>query len=559
MPLRTRDGEQIGFVKILRDRTAEREAERRFQALTDALPGFVLVTDQKGHNAQVNAEYRNYTGRSVDELLGDKWLEALRPEDWDRAAQAWFRTLEEQRTYLERLRFRGKDGEYRCFDCRAVPQRDDTGTIVQWIGTCVDVENEAQARAAIEHLNRNLEQAVTDRTAALETELSARLRAEAALRQSQKMEAIGQLTGGVAHDFNNLLTIIRSSTDLLRRTELTDEKRRRYIDAISDTADRAAKLTRQLLAFARREALKPVPFDANERIRGVIDLLATSLGGRVKLSTEFLCDPCMVIADPAQFDTAIVNMAVNARDAMGGEGQITIVVRSTDQLPAIRGHRPGEGQFIAVSLSDTGTGIAPGNLTRIFEPFFTTKDVGQGTGLGLSQVFGFAKQSGGEVHVQSETGKGTTFILYLPHAARESVQNEGLRPAAVTGAPAVGKGRILVVEDNDMVGAFAKQLLDELGYQTEWAPGAKAALDIISKRANDFDLVFTDVVMPGMSGLELADEARERWPELPIVLTSGYSHVLAQEGTHGFPLLQKPYSVENLSRIIRRAVGAPSE
>ena len=302
-----------------------------------------------------------------------------------------------------------------------------------------------------------------------------------------------------------------------------------------------------------------MPFDVNERIRGVTDLLATTLGGRVKLRTKFRCDPCMVVADPAQFDTAIVNMAVNARDAMEGEGQIAISVESAEQIPAIRGHQPSQGRFIAVSLSDTGAGISAEHLGRIFEPFFTTKEVGQGTGLGLSQVFGFAKQSGGEVDVQSRVGKGTTFTLYLPHAARRPVPDDTAHETETPGVPAPAKGRILVVEDNDMVGEFAKQLLDELGYTTEWAPSATAALDIIAERAGHFDLVFTDVVMPGRSGLELADEVRERWPELPVVLTSGYSHVLAQEGTHGFPLLQKPYSVENLSRTIRRILDAAGD
>lgn len=205
-----------GFAKLMRDRTADREAERRFQALTDALPGFVFVSDAAGHNAQVNAEYRNFTGRGVDELLGDRWLEAVHPEDRQRVAQTWTQQVAAEEVYASRLRFRRHDGEYRCFDCRAVPQCDDNGLVVQWIGTCIDVNNEAQARSAIEELNRNLEQAVTNRTAELEAQMGGRLQAEAALRQSQKMEAIGQLTGGVAHDFNNLLTVIRSSADLLR-------------------------------------------------------------------------------------------------------------------------------------------------------------------------------------------------------------------------------------------------------------------------------------------------------------------------------------------------------
>ena len=544
---------EAGFAKLMRDRTADREAERRFQALTDALPGFVFVSDAAGHNAQVNAEYRNFTGRAVDELLGDRWLNAVHPEDRQRVAETWNQQVAAENVYASRLRFRRHDGEYRCFDCRAVPQANDEGLVIQWIGTCIDVENEAQARLAIEELNRNLEQAVTTRTAELEAQMGGRLQAEAALRQSQKMEAIGQLTGGVAHDFNNLLTVIRSSADLLRLPQLTEEKRRRYVDAIADTADRAAKLTRQLLAFARREALTPVVFDACERVHGLVDLLRTTLGGRIEIKTEFLCDPCLVEADPTQFDTALVNMAVNARDAMGGEGTLEISLIEVNELPALRGHHAARGRFVALRVSDSGVGIAPEHLDRIFEPFFTTKDVGHGTGLGLSQVFGFAKQSGGDVEVRSRLGLGTDFLMYLPHSS-------GRPPVQAVAEPETGrssslvKGRVLVVEDNLMVGEFAAQLLQELGYQTIWASSAEEALDILDQRGPDIDIVFTDVVMPGMSGIDLAGEIGRRRSDLPIVLTSGYSHVLAEEGSHGFELLKKPYSVEALSRILRIAV-----
>jgi PAS domain S-box-containing protein len=547
------DGD-AGYAKIMRDRTADREAERRFQALTDALPGFVFISDSAGHNAQVNAEYRNFTGRSMDELLGDRWLETVHPEDRERASENWGEQVRVAEVYASRLRFRRHDGEYRCFDCRAVPQRDDEGHPVQWIGTCIDVENEAQARSAIEELNRNLEQAVTRRTAELEAQLEGRLQAEAALRQSQKMEAIGQLTGGVAHDFNNLLTVIRSSADLLRRPELTEAKRHRYVDAIADTADRAAKLTRQLLAFARREALAPVTFDASERVRGLVDLLSTTLGGRIAIRTEFLCKPCNVEADPTQFDTALVNMAVNARDAMNGEGTLEISLREVSELPPLRGHKAAPGSFVALRVSDTGNGIATEHLPRIFEPFFTTKDVGQGTGLGLSQVFGFAKQSGGDIEVRSQIGVGTDFLMYIPHSDGRPMLVDQSSTSDRERA-SLGKGCVLVVEDNLMVGEFAAQLLEELGYETHWVANGAAALALLQEQGSAIDLVFTDVVMPGMSGIELAQEIRRKRPGLPIVLTSGYSHILAEQGSHGFELLKKPYSVEALSRVLRHATG----
>ena len=370
------------------------------------------------------------------------------------------------------------------------------------------------------------------------------------LRQAQKMEAVGQLTGGVAHDFNNLLTVIKSSTDLLKRPDLAEERRQRYIGAISDTVDRAARLTGQLLAFARRQALKPEVFAVGDSVRAIGEMMGTLTGSRIGITTDLSEETCLVDADPSQFDTALVNMAVNARDAMGGEGRLVIGVRPVELMPAVRRQPAVRGAFVAVSVTDTGCGIPAGKLEQIFEPFYTTKGVGEGTGLGLSQVFGFAKQSGGEVTVESEEGRGTTFTLYLPR-----VHEKG--QAADVGEPEPlvdGHGTcVLVVEDNVDVGTFATQTLAELGYRATWAAGADEALTRLAEDADRFDVVFSDVVMPGMNGVDLAQEIRRRHPGLPVVLTSGYSHVLAQNGTYGFELLHKPYSVEQLSRVLRKA------
>jgi PAS domain S-box-containing protein len=377
--------------------------------------------------------------------------------------------------------------------------------------------------------------------------------AEDQLRQAQKMEAVGQLTGGVAHDFNNLLTIIKSSTDLLRRPDLPEERRRRYVDAIADTVDRASRLTGQLLAFARRQALKPEVFDIAARIRGITDMLRTIVGSRIQIVTDITCENCRVEADVSQFETAIVNMAVNARDAMDGEGTLTIRIHT---MPGMVG-TDGAGEVAAVSLSDTGSGIPPERLGHIFEPFFTTKDVGKGTGLGLSQVYGFAKQSGGDVDVESTVGRGTTFTLYLPRVEGEGAGEE----AAAAGAPGQaehGRGRrVLVVEDNPEVGAFLTQILQDLGYETTLAANGHEALEHLD-RGGAFDIVFSDVVMPGMGGVELGHQIRRRYPGLPVVLTSGYSDVLAEEGRHGFELLHKPYAAEELSRVLRRVMRGRS-
>ena len=388
------------------------------------------------------------------------------------------------------------------------------------------------------------------RTRRLHAEASKRREAEEALKHGQRLEALGQLTGGVAHDFNNLLTVIRASVDLLRRPQLSEERRLRYIDAISDTVGRAAKLTAQLLAFARRQTLKPELFDVGECVKTLSDMIGTLTGSPIEIVTRLPDQRCYVNADAGQFETALINMAVNARDAMGGDGRLTLAMRAVAELPGPAPHPAPAHGYVAVSVEDTGVGIPHDHLGRIFEPFFTTKEVGEGTGLGLSQVFGFARQSGGEVTVDSEVGSGSTFTLYLPRVLRDE------RPQEFTAEdtePVGGHGMsVLVVEDNIEVGTFATDALTELGYATTLVGNAIDALGELSRNAERFDVVFTDVVMPGMTGIDLAKEIRRRHFGLPVILTSGYSHLLSQNGSYGFELLQKPYSIEQLSRVLHK-------
>jgi two-component system NtrC family sensor kinase len=388
------------------------------------------------------------------------------------------------------------------------------------------------------------------RTRRLYAESAKRMEAEEALKHGQRLEALGQLTGGVAHDFNNLLTVIRTSADLLRRPHLTEERRLRYIDAISDTVSRAAKLTTQLLAFARRQTLKPEVFDVGQSVQTLSSMIGTLTGSPIEIITYVPDQPCFIDADAGQFETALINMAVNARDAMGGRGRLTLTVRTVPKLPAPAAEATSPHGYVAVSVDDTGVGIPQDQFGRIFEPFFTTKEVGQGTGLGLSQVFGFTKQSGGEVMVASEVGKGSSFTLYLPRVSGDARP----QPAAADDAPAVeGEGlSVLVVEDNDEVGTFASAALAELGYTTRLVGNAADALAELTRHADAFDVVFSDVVMPGMTGIDLAREIGRRHFGLPVVLTSGYSQALSQNGSDGFNLLQKPYSIEQLSRVLHK-------
>jgi PAS domain S-box-containing protein len=524
----------------MRTEEALRHSEERLRTALGISTVGVLFWGEGFALTEANDAFLRMTGFSREEAIGLTWQqltpEEFHPESWRAVEQVT--TLGEATPY-EKQYFR-KDGSrwWGLFAPRKVGDE-----VVEFV---LDVTDRREAEAALRRLNEELESRVVDAVAERE-------KTEAALRQSQKLEAVGQLTGGVAHDFNNLLTIIRSSVEFLRRPNLPEERRRRYMEAITDTVDRAAKLTGQLLAFARRQALKPEVFDVPERIGAITDMLRTIVGSRIRIEADTACEPCFVEADVTQFETALVNMAVNARDAMNGEGTLTVHVDALAEMPSIRGHAGGTGKFVAVSVKDTGSGIPADQLGQIFEPFFTTKEVGKGTGLGLSQVYGFAKQSGGDVAVESTVGVGTTFTMYLPKVERDIELDDARKRAHGTGQDENGRGcRVLVVEDNIEVGRFSTQLLQDLGYETTWAANAGEALRLLEEDTKRFDVVFSDVVMPGMSGVELGREVRQRYPGLPVVLTSGYSHVLAEEGRHGFELLHKPYAVEDVSRVLRR-------
>ena len=390
--------------------------------------------------------------------------------------------------------------------------------------------------------------------AMLEQRTTELLRSETALRQSQKLEALGQLTGGVAHDFNNLLAVINSSVELLRSHRLPAERCDYYLDLIHDTVGRAVKLTRQLLAFARQQPLVPTVFDVDRQVQSVIDLVKPLMGARIEILHQS-CRPecCFALADVNQFEAALLNLAVNARDAMNASGQFIIAVQKVDKIPAGPGSGPRQGNFIAISASDTGCGIAAEKLEVIFEPFYTTKEVGRGTGLGLSQIFGFAKQSGGEVTVRSEPGKGSVFTLYLPRAERTA------EPQAPVAAPEAAISHdaieVLVVEDNEALGQITCEILEVLDYRPVWAASAAAALKLLADDAGRFGLVFSDVVMPGMNGIEFGEQVRRQYPGLPVVLTSGYNSVMAEDRHHAFELILKPYTSDTLARVFRQAIA----
>ena len=542
-------GNHIGFIGVAHDITSAKQAEQDLRRLNEILE--LRITERtaqlESNEAQMRAifetshQYQGLLNQHGDILYANKTaLAGIRTEasevigkpfwetPWfsgtegmhDAVRDAFIAVMRGEDIQIE-MRLQLPIGE-RYFDFAMRPLRDQHGAIIGAVPEAIDITERRQG--------------------------------EEALRQSQKMEAVGQLTGGVAHDFNNLLTIIRSATDFLRRRELPEERRRRYIDAISETVERASKLTAQLLAFARRQPLKPQVFNVGTQVEAVAQLIRPLVGGRIRIDVEISDSNCFAIADIAQFETALINLAVNGRDAMEGEGRLTIRVRKVRAIPPLRAQSSRSGEFIAVAMTDTGTGIAPELLETIFEPFFTTKEVGKGTGLGLSQAFGFAKQSDGDVEVTSFPGQGATFTIYLPQAAAPT---DAIEAARIGSEPAArGRGyRVLVVEDNDDVGQFSTELLEDLGYTVLRVASPDAALAILAEDEFSADLVFSDVIMPGMNGVELAGLIRERYPGLPVVLTSGYSNVLAENAHRGFELIQKPYSVELLSRSLRKAIS----
>jgi two-component system NtrC family sensor kinase len=389
------------------------------------------------------------------------------------------------------------------------------------------------------------------RTRRFYEEATRRQVAENALKQSQRLEALGQLTGGVAHDFNNLLMVVGGSAQKLKRRH-RDPADLRSLDMIESAVRKGSNLTRQLLSFARRQSLSPKVVDLVDCIEKFREVLRQSVSADIEIEIEAPQQKVPVKIDPDEFEIALLNLTLNARDAMPDGGRITISI-TTARLDENAGPSGLTGEFAVIALSDTGSGIADDIRDRIFEPFFTTKKVDRGTGLGLSQVYGFVQQSRGGITVTSHSGSGTTFELFLP-CCDEPLQAES---NAVEDAPALAKpATVLLVEDHPDVSAVGSDYVEQCGFKVVCATSAEGAVDILNQRS-DIDLVFSDIVMPGMSGLELGRLIREHHPETPVVLASGYSDRAAMAVEEGFTLLQKPYSLEALRKSLAEAMQTP--
>jgi PAS domain S-box-containing protein len=544
-PIFGKDGMPEKILCVSRDMTQLRNAEEALRTLNETLEqrvvertrdrdriwrlstDLMLVAQFDGIISAVNPAWTQALGWSEEQLLDSQFLGLVHPDDVNSTLAAMSGLENGQNIPHFKNRYRHMDGSYRTISWTAVPDKQ----FIHAVGR--DIQAEEEANEAL-RLSRD------------------------ALHQAQKLEAIGQLTGGVAHDFNNLLTVIRSCSDLLKSTNLEEPRRVKYVEAISSTVDRAARLTGQLLAFARRQALQPEVFDVCKSVARIGEMMDTLTGSRIQVHIDLPAEPCFIFADGSQFDTALVNMVVNARDAMSGSGRLVIKVDCVTCSSASLPSSLSAGDYVTVSLTDTGAGIAKDKLGLIFEPFYTTKSVGQGTGLGLSQVFGFAKQSGGEVLVESELGSGSRFTLCLPsvEAHERAAEDNNLTITALPGLC------VLMVEDNHDIGTYTRPMLEQLGFQVLWVSSASDALQELSGNPENFHVVFSDIAMPGMSGLELYAEIEARYPWMPVVLTTGYSTefaTLAQDETHRFDLLQKPYSRDDLAAMLHKAVSRSVE
>ena len=544
-PIRRPDGDLAGYAKITRDMSERREAEaqlresqEQLRLLVQGVSDYALfMLDLDGQVSSWNAGAERIKGYTRDEIVGQHFSRFYIEEE--REAGVPSRGLRQAaatgRWETEGWRVR-KDGTRFWAHVVIDAIRNDAGELVGFAKITRDVTERMNAQ-------RELEQA------------------REALFQSQKMEAVGQLTGGVAHDFNNLLTVIIGGLDTIARSKPSDTARvKRALGMARHAADRAASLTARLLAFSRKQPLEPTPTDLNVLVRGMADLLHRTLGEQVDLESILSARLWRVEVDQNQLESAILNLAVNARDAMPSGGKLTIETQNTylDESYAAADAEVRPGQYVMIGVSDTGSGMPKEVLARVFEPFFTTKEIGRGTGLGLSMVYGFVKQSGGHVTIYSEEAQGTAVKLYFPrHYAEDEdlAEEEGAQDYPTASQDEV----VLVVEDNPDVRAYSVASLGELGYRVLQAEDADGALAIL-KSDRRIDLLFTDVILPGRTGRVLAEEAAKVRPGLRVLFTTGYSrNAILHHGRldAGVRLLQKPFTFEQLASRVREVLDEP--
>ncbi|MGV3493675.1 MAG: PAS domain S-box protein [Ramlibacter sp.] len=527
---------------------ALRESEAKFRAITNSIDQMIWSTRPDGFHDYYNDRWYEYTGVPYGSTDGEGWGDMFHPEDQKRAWAVWRHSLATGAPYHIEYRLRHRSGRYRWVLGRAQPVRDAQGAIVRWFGTCTDIQDIVDAREVLSRSREELERQVDLRTRQL-------LQAEEQLRQAHKMEAIGQLTGGIAHDFNNMLQGIVGALDVIRRLEGAGRSSSipRFVDMAMSSAQRAAAMTHRLLAFARQQPLAPQQVDLVALVESLRELMMRTAGESIEVVLELAPGTWRTRCDPNQLESALLNLAINARDAMPQGGRLEVRTENV-ALPATPlGAQEvlAAGDFVRVSVADTGTGMPAEVAQRAFDPFFTTKPIGQGTGLGLSMVYGFARQSGGFATIDSRAGEGTRVSLLLPRSLDESQAQPLVQPASTL---AWGSGEtILVVEDDDVVRELALETLSGLGYNVHTATTAAEGVALLNALGR-VDLLLSDIGLPGgVSGKQLADAARASRPELKVILITGYAQeamdtdLLAQR----IELLRKPVLIDVLLRKVQ--------
>ncbi len=530
---------------------ALRESESRHRALLEALPQLVWICRANGDCDYFNPQWEAYTGIPAEQHLGWAWLNIVHKEDREGLQTAWRASLASGNVFDVDARLCRADGTHRWFKLRSIPVRASVGGIARWFGTATDITDNIEARETLRRSNEELEALVVDRTR--EREIVIRQ-----LHESQKMESIGQLTGGVAHDFNNLLAVILGSLSLLKKNLPDNPRTSRLLDGAIQGAERGATLTKRLLAFARRQELKLEAVDLHQLIPELLDFLRQSVGPGISIAVDVPVDIHPVKIDANQFELALMNLAVNARDAMPKGGVLTISAR--DEPASVRQELPGNlprGDYVRISIADTGIGMNEETLVRAMEPFFTTKGIGKGTGLGLSMVHGLTAQSGGAMHITSQQGVGTDINLWLPRARRDEVREVPEVLAQPISQDQIRRSRVLLVDDDSLVSMNTASMLMDLGHSVLEAPSGVHALRVLEANSQ-IDVVITDYAMPGMTGLDLANQIKQLRPKIPVIIATGYAE-LPSDAALGFPRLTKPYSQQELSEALDLALGTDAQ
>ncbi len=525
---------------------ALRESEERFRLIADSAPVPMWVTKLDRKRGFVNIAYAEFLGVPYDEALDFDWRTRIHADDIERLVAESLAGEATLKPFVLEGRYLRADGEWRWLRSESQPRWGPGGEHVGFIGVAHDVTDAKQAEAALRAMNETLEKRV-------EAEVADRLRVEEALRQAQKMEAVGRLTGGIAHDFNNLLTPIMGGLEIIAG-RVDDPRLKRIAETGLESARRGAKLTSQLLAFSRIQRITMAPIDVNSVLANMKTLLRHTIGRGIAIETRLDPAAANAVCDANQLENALLNLAINARDAMPEGGKIVIAtarvrVETEAELPP--------GNYVCVSVTDTGEGMTPDVLGRATEPFFSTKPLGTGTGLGLAQVYGIARQAGGTIRIESEPGKGTTVRLLIPAAEAELVASveEPSGPATEPLHPRSGRASILVVDDDHEVRAFIAVSLESLGYSVVEAERGADALARLGESIPD--LVLMDFAMPEMNGAEVASAVREQHPGLPIMFVTGYAESEQLEAALGIdvPVLRKPFTVAQLAAAVEEQLA----